>query len=155
MEYSKILVAIDRSSQSKLVFQKAFHLAKVEQAELKIFHCVGLSPLAFGSAGDIYGQGLGRAAQVQQELMAKEVDEIKNWLQTFLDQCEHEGIRATSEYKIGEAGYWIREVSLSWNADLVVMGRRGRSELAELFLGSVSNHVIHHLRCSVLIVQNP
>lgn len=155
MEYSKILVAIDRSSQSKIVFEKALHLAKLERAELKIFHCVGLSPLAFGSSGDIYGQGLGRSAQIQQELMTKEVEEVKAWLETFLQQSESLGIRTTSEYKIGEAGYWVREVALSWGADLVVLGRRGRSELAELFLGSVSNHVIHHLKCSVLIVQNP
>ncbi|MEB3884786.1 universal stress protein [Lyngbya sp. CCY1209] len=155
MEYHRILVAVDRSSQSEAVFRKALHLAKVEGARLKIFHCVGVSPLAFGSSGDLYGQGLGRAAKVQQELVQKEVNAVKTWLQEFVDRCEQEDIEAEFEYEIGEAGYWIREIALGWDADLVVLGRRGRSELAELFLGSVSNHVVHHLKCSVLIVQHP
>ncbi|MEY3330640.1 MAG: hypothetical protein RLZZ115_3525 [Cyanobacteriota bacterium] len=42
-----------------------------------------------------------------------------------------------------------------WGADLVIVGRRNRSELAELFLGSVSNYVVHHVKCSVLVVQQP
>jgi nucleotide-binding universal stress UspA family protein len=44
-------------------------------------------------------------------------------------------------------------VARTWNADLIVIGRRGLRGLAEMFLGSVSNHVIHHAHCSVLVVQ--
>ncbi len=40
-------------------------------------------------------------------------------------------------------------------ADVIVMGRRGHSGLSELILGSVSNYVLHHAPCSVLIVQYP
>ncbi len=38
-------------------------------------------------------------------------------------------------------------------ADLIVLGRRGRTGLAEALLGSVSNYVLHHAPCSVLVVQ--
>ncbi|CCQ49032.1 hypothetical protein CWATWH8502_2292 [Crocosphaera watsonii WH 8502] len=37
--------------------------------------------------------------------------------------------------------------------DVIVMGHRGISGLQEFFLGSVSNYVLHHAPCSVLIVQ--
>jgi nucleotide-binding universal stress UspA family protein len=33
------------------------------------------------------------------------------------------------------------------------MGRRGRTGLSELFLGSVSNYVTHHAPCSVLTLK--
>ncbi|MGC1393382.1 MAG: universal stress protein [Coleofasciculaceae cyanobacterium] len=36
---------------------------------------------------------------------------------------------------------------------MVVVGRRGRTGLAEAFLGSVSNYVVHHAPCSVLVIQ--
>jgi len=36
---------------------------------------------------------------------------------------------------------------------LVVVGRRGHSGLSELFLGSVSNYVLHRAPCSVLTIQ--
>ncbi|WP_442949349.1 universal stress protein [Nostoc sp.] len=42
---------------------------------------------------------------------------------------------------------------MSWGADLIVLGRRGLKGFAELLAGSVSNHVVHHSPCSVLVVQ--
>ncbi|MCZ8054719.1 MAG: universal stress protein, partial [Microcystis sp. LE19-12.2C] len=48
----------------------------------------------------------------------------------------------------------ICKVAREENIDLIVIGRRGRSGLGELFLGSVSNYVLHHAPCSVLIVQH-
>ncbi|NEO65320.1 MAG: universal stress protein, partial [Moorea sp. SIO4G2] len=36
---------------------------------------------------------------------------------------------------------------------LIVLGRRGLGGLKEMVLGSVSNYVVHHAPCSVLVVQ--
>jgi nucleotide-binding universal stress UspA family protein len=33
------------------------------------------------------------------------------------------------------------------------LGRRGLTGVAEMFLGSVSNYIVHHVGCSVLVVQ--
>lgn len=49
----------------------------------------------------------------------------------------------------------ICELARNWNADLIILGRRGRTGLSELLLGSVSNYVLHHAPCSVLTVQQP
>ena len=35
----------------------------------------------------------------------------------------------------------------------MVIGRRGHKNISEMFLGSVSNYVMHHAPCSVLVVQ--
>lgn len=153
MKYRKILVSIDRSSQSEIVFQKALELAQLYQADLKLFHCINISPMMLGSPGDFYGQRLSRMAQIQHELIDQEILEVKAWLQTFVDFAEQQGILLETEYQVGEAGYWIKEIVEKWGADLVLVGRRNRSELAEIFLGSVSNYVVHHVKCSVLIVQ--
>ena len=50
--------------------------------------------------------------------------------------------------------YEICKLAQEWNADLIVMGRRGHSILSELVLGSVSSYVIHRAHCSVHIVQD-
>jgi phage terminase large subunit GpA-like protein len=36
-----------------------------------------------------------------------------------------------------------------------MVGHRGRTGLSEFLLGSVSNYVMHHAPCSVLVVNNP
>ena len=43
----------------------------------------------------------------------------------------------------------------SQEADLVVVGSRGRSGIAAALLGSVSKHVVDHARCPVVVVKAP
>lgn len=153
MEFEKILVAIDFGPQADFVFGKALHLAHREGARLKVFHCIGVPNLPLGGSGDIYGQGLSRSGRIQQELLDRDIEAVVNWLQNYQQQAQALQVPTELEYQIGDPGFWIREVGKKWGADLVVLGRRGRSQLAELVLGSVSNHVVHHAKCSVLVVQ--
>jgi nucleotide-binding universal stress UspA family protein len=63
------------------------------------------------------------------------------------------GVACEFTQHIGDPGETICTIAQTWNANLIMMGRRGRSGLSEFFLGSVSNYVMHHAPCSVLIVQ--
>jgi nucleotide-binding universal stress UspA family protein len=44
-------------------------------------------------------------------------------------------------------------VERSKSADLLVVGSRGHGGFAELLLGSVSDHCVHHASCSVVVVR--
>ncbi len=48
----------------------------------------------------------------------------------------------------------ICSLARTWNADLVVVGRRGLSRVNELLRNSVSNYILHHAACPVLVVHH-
>lgn len=88
-----------------------------------------------------------------QEHIEAQSNEIESWLQEYAQKAQAEGLAVEYDWKIGDPSSWIREMAKNWDADLVILGRRGRRGLAEVFLGSVSNHVVHYAPCSVLVVQ--
>jgi nucleotide-binding universal stress UspA family protein len=53
----------------------------------------------------------------------------------------------------GDPGEAIVDAAQAELADLIVVGTHGRGAVGRLFLGSVSNHVIRHARCPVMVVR--
>lgn len=153
MKYKKILVALDRSPQSDLVFEQALEIAKTEEAALMLFYCVPLETQRVGLYADVYGGELLNFSKEMQTLFKQEKEEARKWLVDYCQKATKQGVSTQWNLKVGDAGSRIRELATLWDADLIVLGRRGRRGLAEIVLGSVSNHVVHHAPCSVLVVQ--
>ncbi|MEH1781639.1 universal stress protein [Nostoc sp.] len=156
--FKKILVALDRSEVGQQVFDEALGLAKLTQASLMLLHV--LSPEEEGSpyvpmlSNMDYYPGLSSQSF---ELYQKQWDTFKNlgiqMLQSFSAQANTAGVTTEFTQNVGNPGRIVCDLAHSYGADLIVMGRRGRSGLMELFLGSVSNYVLHHTPCSVHIVH--
>jgi nucleotide-binding universal stress UspA family protein len=53
----------------------------------------------------------------------------------------------------GDAGEGIVEAAEAESADLIVVGTHERGAVGRLFLGSVSDHVVRHARCPVMVVR--
>ena len=153
MKYKKILVALDRSPQSDLVLEQALEIAKREEAALMLFYCLPLETQRVGLYADVYGGELLNFSKEMQTLLRQEKEEAQEWLADCCQRAIAQGVSTEWTLKVGDAGSRIRELATVWDADLVVLGRRGRRGLAEIVLGSVSNHVVHHAPCSVLVVQ--
>lgn len=76
--------------------------------------------------------------QARQERLQLKIQETKDWLQIYVEQAATKGIPTELKCQVGNPGSLIRDVAKDWNADLIVMGRRGLSSFKEVFLGSVS-----------------
>ena len=94
-------------------------------------------------------------AQVMRQQMETQSQQTIEWLTSYEKTATEAGLMVEWDWKMGDPGSHIRELSRHWQADLIVLGRRGLKGVAEIFLGSVSNYIIHHAHCSVLIVQHP
>lgn len=154
MRYRKILVALDHSSESNAIFEQALEIAKKEEANLMLFHCMPFENPGIGAAyGDMFAREMINFSYEMQQLFRQEREEAQQWLADCCQKAMEQGIPTEWDLKIGDVGSKIQELASAWNADLIVLGRRGRRGLAEVVLGSVSNYVVHHVPCSVLVVQ--
>ncbi|WP_414565407.1 MULTISPECIES: universal stress protein [unclassified Anabaena] len=156
----KILVALDRSQMGQQVFEEALALAKLTQAHLLLLHV--LAPEEGGSSYlpmlyniDYYPRLSSQNFELYQKQWNSLKQESLQMLQSFSAQANTVGITTEFAQPLGDPGRTICKLAINWSADLIMMGRHGRSGLAEILLGSVSSYVVHHAPCSVHIVQRP
>lgn len=155
----RILVALDHSDISRLVFDEALLLAKALSSNLLLLHVLSpddegypdtvIFPTPDAVYPSLYDQLLERRAEQWQAFEKKQLNVLQSFAKIAIDAgLDVELIQAPEN-----PGATICQVAQSWEADLIIMGRHGRSGLAELVLGSVSNYVTHHAPCSVLVIQ--
>jgi nucleotide-binding universal stress UspA family protein len=159
MGFQKILAAIDQSPLSQAVFEQALDLAKTNQAQLMLFHCltadvVSTSPPFAGELG-LSPQLINQAYQTQYVRFDEQMRQVQLLLHQYSQMAQQQGVRVESDYRTIEPGQGLCQAAHRWNADLIVMGRRGRKGITEVLLGSVSNYVLHHACCAVLVIQSP
>lgn len=137
----KILVPLDGSKNSIRGLDMAIHLARQSQGVIVA--------LSVKSVPGIYAiHPLGFLDFNTSKEMKKTLDDAKL-------RAAKKGIKLISKSLSGDPGYDIaRFVNNKRNGiDLVVIGARGRSSAKELFLGSVSNYVLHKSKKPVLVVK--
>lgn len=155
---NKILVAIDDSASSKRAFETAVELSKALDAELILVHALDVfdpaSPQHPIIPVDHYSMQLDKIVQENYEkewrAFAEHSEALIKQKQT---QAEAAGIRASYNMPYGRPGPAICKAAKTAQADLIIVGSRGRSGLQELVLGSVSNYIMHHATCSVTVVH--
>lgn len=156
--FNKILVALNNNEMGQQVFAHALNLATASNAELLLLHVI--SPFdddyLNASAMETYSVYDNRHAH-NVEYYVSQWQNLKEegieFLTLLNNQAIAKGITADFSQELGEPSRIICNIARSWNADLIILGRRGISGLSEFFLGSVSNYVLHHAPCSVLTVQ--
>ena len=149
MEYKKILVALDSSSMSEDVFRRGMSTAKQNEASLMLCYCLT-------SDSSFWVQPTSYHSETTEDFMERyqaSLEKANHWLAKYVKKAQEQGIATESTCQVDKPEHMILEIAKNWEADLIVIGRRGRRGLAEIFLGSVSNYVVHYAPCSLLIVQ--
>ncbi|HEY9850748.1 MAG TPA: universal stress protein [Leptolyngbyaceae cyanobacterium] len=158
MGFQKILVALDNSPASRLIFEHGLDLAKSNRAMLRLFHCLNsdvlgesmqVIPVELG----FYPEYMAYSYQSKPQLAKERLEQAHAVLNKYCEIATEQGIKADFDCQIGEAAPSVCQAAEKWGADLLVVGRRGRSGLTEALMGSVSNYVLHHSHCSVLVIQ--
>lgn len=147
----KILIATDGSDYSKAAVEKCCSMViRPETADVLVVS-------AYEDAYPITAEPFALSADYYQKLeeavssMAENfVDEGKK---TIISRFPGAAIQVATEVLRGAPDQQIIEKAKEWDADLIVVGSHGRGFWGRL-LGSVSNGVVHHAPCSVLVVRS-
>ncbi len=141
-KYNKILCAVDGSRFSGIASSQAVALAKSMGAEVVGLYVVD-SHLAM-RLGVHYGEAL---REMQEE----------GWrtLNDFQGLAQENGVEFTYIMGGGNPKVEIVNEAEKQGADLIVIGSHGHSALERTLLGSVSDYVVRHAKCSVLVARDP
>lgn len=157
--FTKILVAIDHSATSHAIFEAGLNLAQTHHAKLMLVHVLSAeeegSPLPMPNGIDSIYWSTGNELDLEawrQQWSQYEQDCLKE-LQALAAQANTHGVSTEFRQIPGSPGRSLCRMAHQWQADLIVIGNRGRTGISELFLGSVSNYVLHHAQCNVLTIK--
>jgi len=154
----KILVAIDHSDLNQWVFSQALVITQAMKGQMLLVHVMSPfdgynpPPLFPGLDGlyPVIHDTVIRSYMHQWDGLEAEGLEL---LRKFAGEATAADISVEYSQHLGSPGRVICEIARHWEADIIVLGRRGLSGVGELVMGSVSNYVMHHAPCSVLTVQ--
>jgi nucleotide-binding universal stress UspA family protein len=139
-EFRLILNPTDGSEVAELATRHAICLAKLTGAELLILHVVETTFTWY--TGSLY-----------QQL----VDELRDFagkvIERAVEMAGEEGVEARSMIVDGHSGTAIVRIAEREKADMIVMGALGRTMVEETLVGSISQYVIRHAPCAVLVVK--
>ncbi len=155
--FHRILVAIDgEPTVAHQVLSEARAIAQSSGAALNIIQVMppfsAVPTASMPMTGTFTSVNTG-AVTAYLEHWQKQEQAIHTRLQTLVAEIESDGLTAEATFAIGEPGREICATAKTWDADLIVLGRRGLGGLGQLLLGSVSSYVMHRALCAVLIVQ--
>jgi nucleotide-binding universal stress UspA family protein len=135
---ARILAAVDTSAAARPTLEAAEHYAAACGAELRVLSVVELLPVD----GDVVAASFDPSAYYDSART-----EIERDLWPLVTAAG-----AQKQLRFGHPIETILDEAEAWSADLVVMGTHGRGWIERTLLGSVTEHVLRLLPCSVLVV---
>ena len=136
---TRILFASDGSEDSELAATTAVGLAKVTGSELHVLHVAPAVPEDFESTA----LEPGPTEREGRRILDEQVTKIENV----------GGTVAQSHLRMGGAAEEVIDLSEELETGLIVLGSRGRGRIRRALMGSVSDSVVRHAHCPVMVVR--
>ena len=139
-----VLLATDLSPASEIATEQAIDLAASIGARLLIVNVI-----APGQPGESGPMALHpTVVRLDQQRASREGPLLK-----IVERARARRLDAAFLLWVGEPGKGIVAAAEAEGADLIVVGTRGLDDAGRFLLGSVSDHVVYHSPCPVLVAH--
>jgi nucleotide-binding universal stress UspA family protein len=151
MNWKTLLVPHDFSPSADRALVEAAALARHHGARLVLIHITQLPP-GFNASSLISDPNAEPGAEmIRVDAYARNNATAK--LDALANPLRADGVAVEARASIGEIDEEILAAAKDCGADLIVMGTHGRTGLAHLFLGSMTEKVLRHATIPVLTVR--
>tara|TARA_R110002074_G_scaffold696_8_gene4071 strand:- start:8818 stop:9282 length:465 start_codon:yes stop_codon:yes gene_type:complete len=147
----KIVLAIDGSSFSKVAVDTLNEMTLPPSTEICIMHVyefpTALGPELMATGGSLnnyYEEFISGAQKLGDKIVSDAAKALKS---------KNSALKITENVVSGLPKREILEKAEAFNADLIVVGSQGQGAFSRFLLGSVSQYLATHAKCSVLIVK--
>ena len=148
----RVLFATDGGKQSDMAFAAIKRLSLADGDEIKLISVVDMAlPMAI----DLYGGYLPDTSDLEKAARENAVKVVESGAEKVRSFADSEKVQISTDVLFGSPESRIVETAEEWKADLIVVGSHGYSRWERLLLGSVSDSVVHHAPCSVLVIRVP
>ena len=141
-QYQRFKVAVDGSSESELAFKKAVNVAQRNNSELVLAHVIDTR--AFQTVSSFDGMLAEQATE-----MAKQT--LKDY-EDYARKNQVTAVKTVIEYGSPKP-IIAKQLPEDNQIDLIMIGATGLNAVERIFIGSVSEYVIRHASCDVLVVR--
>ena len=143
---AKVLLAIDGSEEAALAAQAATELSKETGSEVHV-------TFVLARPEDLIGHHT-YSAEVRDSVLEQARGEAQKFLEGRAEQLRADGAKVVGTHlRTGEPDKEIIRLSEEIDATLIVMGSRGLGAVRRALMGSVSDSVVRHAHCPVLVMR--
>ena len=149
----KILAPVDLSELSTSGLHHALDLAQWQQSEVIIYHIITVEETPFPQGNEDWV-----VSQTENPKLKKILEQRRKRLDAFVRASFPNGLpdnNVRQEVGIGTPYKAIVDAAVAEDVDLIVMSTHGRTGLAHMLIGSVTERVLRRAPCPVLAVPPP
>lgn len=146
----KILLAIDGTKYGDAAAEMVMKLCLGADDSI---HLISVVDMAVPMSIDLYGGYLPDTTDLEKSAKENAAKVVADTSARLGAHYGGDGVAITGDVLFGSPDSRIVETAEQMGTDLIVMGSHGYKRWERLLLGSVSNSVIHHAHCSVLVVR--
>jgi nucleotide-binding universal stress UspA family protein len=159
MSFKHIVVGLDQSFKDSTVFARALEQAKPHSSSITIVHTLKSPPsgletqLPIGQHTDMARDLYSILSRQHNARLERGKRQAESWLDLYLQQAIAKGIPTQVNCQSGNPGLWLCEIAQRRDADLIVIGHRENHGVRSVGNSSVTQYVLQHAACAVLVVQ--
>lgn len=144
--FRRIITGVDFSEGSRDAIRQALHVARQDNAHVHFVH--------------VFSGSWGRSAVIPDawEVSGETASQYRQALEGRLREFVGDVSGSQARFGVVEAGshgHGLAEYALRFRADLLVLGSKGRSNLAYVMLGTTVERLLREIPCSALVVRPP